>query len=38
MIAIVMMITIGWYAGWRMSKEDWTGANSGSTCQINERW
>ena len=38
MIAIVMMIAIGWYAGWKISKEDWSGASDTSTCQINERW
>ena len=38
MIAIMMLVVIGWYAGWKISKEDWSGASISSTCQINERW
>ena len=38
MIAIVMMIAIGWYSGWKISKEDWSGASISSTATINERW
>jgi hypothetical protein len=41
MIPIMMLVVIGWYAGWRISKEDWSGqscASISSTTTINERW
>ena len=38
MIAIMMLVAIGWYSGWRISKEDWSGASISSTATINERW
>jgi hypothetical protein len=38
MIAIMMLVAIFWYAGWRMSQEDWSGASISSTTTINERW
>ena len=38
MIAIMMLVAIFWYAGWRISQEDWSGASISSTTTINERW
>ena len=38
MIAIMMLVAIGWYSGWRISQEDWSGASISSTTTINERW
>jgi hypothetical protein len=38
MIAIMMLVAIFWYAGWRISKEDWSGASIASTTTIKERW
>jgi len=38
MIAIIMLIGIGWYSGWRILKEDWSGQSISSTVDINERY
>ena len=38
MVSIMILVVVLCYSGWRMSQEDWTGANANSTCQINERY
>ena len=38
MVSSMMLVVVLWYSCWRMMKEDWSGANANSTCQINERY